>query len=194
MRKVFLFDMVTLDGFFEGPNQDISWHNVDDEFNEFAINQLNEVDTLLFGRVTYEGMASYWPTAFAISNDPIIAGLMNSLPKIVFSKTLDKAEWNNSRLVKDAQRVAEEVSKLKGQPGRDIAIFGSSDLAVTLADAAQSSGSGLIDEYRIMVNPVFLGEGRPLLKGIKEKLNLKLLKARTFKSGNVLLYYEPDKK
>src|SRR6266496_5967963 len=118
MRKVFLFNMVSLDGFFEGPNRDISWHNVDEEFNEFAINQLNEVDTLLFGRVTYEGMASYWPTEFAISNDPIVAGLMNSLPKIVFSTTLDKAEWNNTRLVND--NAAEEVSKLKGRPGKDI--------------------------------------------------------------------------
>jgi dihydrofolate reductase len=185
MRKVFLFNMITLDGFFEGPNQDISWHNVDDEFNEFAIGQLKDVDTLLFGRVTYEGMASYWPTEFAVSNDPIVAGLMNSLPKIVFSKTLDKAEWNNSRLVKE--NAAEEVSKLKQQSGKDIAIFGSSALAVTLAE------SGLIDEYRIIVNPVFLGGGTPLLKGIKDKLNLKLLKARTFKSGNVLLYYTPEK-
>ena len=186
MRKVFLFNMITLDGFFEGPNQDISWHHVDDEFNEFAIEQLNEIGTLLFGRVTYQGMASYWPTEFAIKDDSIVAGLMNSLPKIVFSKTLDKAEWNNSRLVKE--NAAEEVSKLKQQPGKDIAIFGSSDLAVTLAER------GLIDEYRIIVNPVFLGSGTPLLKGIKDKLNLKLLKTRTFKSGNVLLYYEPDKK
>ena len=185
MRKVFLFNMVTLDGFFEGPNQDISWHHVDDEFNEFAIDQLKEVDTLLFGRVTYEGMASYWPTEFAIRDDPIVAGLMNNLPKIVFSKTLEKAEWSNSRLIKE--NVPEEVSKLKQQPGKDIAIFGSSDLAVTLAE------SGLIDEYRIIVNPVFWGGGTPLLKGIKEKLNLKLLKSRTFKSGNVLLCYAPEK-
>jgi dihydrofolate reductase len=185
MRKVFLFNMITLDGFFEGPNQDISWHHVDDEFNEFAIEQLNEIGTLLFGRVTYQGMASYWPTEFAIKDDSIVAGLMNSLPKIVFSKTLDKAEWNNSRLVKE--NAAEEVSKLKQQPGKDIAIFGSSDLAVTLAER------GLIDEYRIIVNPVFLGSGTPLLKGIKDKLNLKLLQARTFKSGNVLLYYTPEK-
>ncbi len=192
MRKVFLFNMVTLDGFFEGPNQDISWHNVDDEFNEFAINQLNEVGALLFGRVTYQGMASYWPTEFAKSNDAIVAGLMNSLPKIVFSKTLDTVEWNNSRLVKE--NVAEEVIKLKQQPGKDIAIFGSSDLAVTLADAAQSSGSGLIDEYRIIVNPVVLGDGKPLLKGIKANLKLKLIRTRIFDSGNVLLYYEPDKK
>lgn len=178
--------MITLDGFFEGPNQDISWHNVDDEFNEFAIDQLKEVGTLLFGRVTYQGMASYWPTDFAKQDDPVVARLMNDLPKIVFSTTLNSAEWNNSRLVKE--NAAEEVSKLKGQPGKDIAIFGSSDLATSLAEA------GLIDEYRIIVNPVFLGHGTPLLKGIKDRLNLKLLKARTFNSGNVLLYYVPDKK
>lgn len=184
MRKVFLFNMTTLDGFFKGPNQDISWHNVDEEFNEFAIEQLNEIGTLLFGRVTYQVMASYWPTEFAISNDPAVAGLMNSLPKIVFSRTLDQAEWNNSRLVKE--NVAEEVLKLKQQSGKDIAIFGSSDLAVTLAK------HGLIDEYRIIVNPVFLGSGTSLLKGIKDRLKLKLLKAKTFESGNVLLYYAPE--
>ena len=184
MRKVFLFNMTTLDGFFEGPNQDISWHHADEEFNEFAIDQLNEIGTLLFGRITYQGMESYWPTEIAINNDPVVAGLMNSLPKIVFSRTLDQAEWNNSRLVKE--NVAEEVLKLKAQSGKDIAIFGSSDLAVTLAE------SGLIDEYRIIVNPVFLGNGTSLLKGIKDKLNLKLLNARIFKSGNVLLYYAPE--
>jgi dihydrofolate reductase len=183
MRKIFLFNMTTLDGFFEGPNQDISWHHTDEEFNEFAIDQLNEIDTLLFGRITYQGMASYWPTESAINDDPEVAGLMNSLPKIVFSRTLDQAEWNNSRLVKE--NVGEEVLQLKAQPGKDIAIFGSSDLAVTLAEA------GLIDEYRIILNPVFLGNGTSLLKGIKEKVNLKLLRARTFKSGNVLLYYAP---
>jgi len=188
MRKLFLFNMTTLDGFFEGPDQDISWHHTDDEFNEFAINQLNEIGTLLFGRVTYQGMASYWPTESAIKDDSIAAGLMNSLPKIVISQTLVKAEWNNSRLVKDAERAAEEVSRLKEQSGKDIAIFGSSALAVTLAER------GLIDEYRIIVNPVFLGGGTSLLKGITEKLNLKLLNARIFKSGNVLLYYAPEKR
>lgn len=185
MRKVFLFNMITLDGFFEGPNQDISWHHVDDEFNEFAIEQLKEVDTLLFGRVTYQGMASYWPTEFAISSDPIVAELMNNLPKMVFSRTLEKAEWNNTKLVNN--NAAEEVSKLKQQPGKDIAIFGSSAFAVTLAER------GLIDEYRVIVNPLLLGNGTPLLKGIKDKLDLKLLKSRTFKSGNVLLYYVSEK-
>src|SRR5258708_12510034 len=122
--------MVTRDGFFEGPNQEIDWHNVDEEFNEFAIHQLNELDTLLFGRVTYEGMASYWPTQFAKENDPIVADKMNTLSKVVFSKTLGRAEWNNSRLVKE--HIAEEVSKLKQQQGSDLSIFCSSALPVTL--------------------------------------------------------------
>ena len=178
MRKVFLFMMVTLDGFFEGPNQEIDWHNVDEEFNEFAIQQLNDVDTLLFGRVTYQLMASYWPTQSAIENDPIVADKMNTVPKIVFSKTLDKAEWINSRLVKE--NIAEEIAKLKQQQGRDLAIFGSSTLASSLLQM------GLLDELRIMVNPVVLGNGNPLFKGMHDKLNLKLLKTKTFRSGNIL--------
>jgi len=183
MGKVFLFMMVTLDGFFEGPEHDISWHNVDEEFNEFAIRQLDEIDTLLFGRVTYEGMASFWPTQFAIETDAVVAGKMNSVPKIVFSRTLDRADWNNSRLVKE--HVAEEVSKLKQEARGDLAIFGSSDLAVSLLQM------GLLDELRIMVNPVVLGNGKRLFEGFGEKLKLKLLKTREFHSGNVLLYYQP---
>ena len=186
MRKVFLFNLVTLNGFFEGPNQDVSWHHVDEEFNEFAINQLHEIGTLLFGRVTYQFMETYWPTEAARTDDPIVAGLMNDMPKIVFSKTLEKAEWKNSKLVKGDP--AAEASKLKQQSGKDIAIFGSSNLAVALAER------DLIDEYRIIVNPVFLGEGTPLLKGIKNKVELKLLRARTFESGNVLLSYAPVRK
>ena len=103
MRKVILFNMVTLDGFFEGPNREINWHHVDEEFNEFAIDQLDSADGLLFGRVTYEMMASYWPTPAARTNDPIVAGKMNALPKFVFSRTLKKAEWNNTKLVKENQ-------------------------------------------------------------------------------------------
>jgi dihydrofolate reductase len=183
MRKIFLFMMVSLDGFFEGPDGDISWHNVDEEFNEFAVQQISEVDTLLFGRKTYEGMASYWPTEVAKRNDPIVAGLMNSIPKIVVSKTLEAVDWENTRLVKE--NVTEEISKLKRQAGKDIAIFGSANLTVTLTEA------GLVDEYRVMVNPVALGDGKSLFNGLNHKLNLKLLKTKPFKSGNVLLYYEP---
>jgi dihydrofolate reductase len=186
MRKVIVFMMVTLDGFFAGPNGEIDWHVVDEEFNEFAIEQLNSVDVLLFGRVTCELMASYWPTPAATTNDPIVADKMNHLPKIVFSRTLSSVEWQNTRLVKE--NIAEEIAKLKQQPGKDLIIFGSSDLAVTFIQ------DGLIDEYRIMVNPVVLGNGKPLFKGIKGQLKLKLLKTKTFRSGNVLLYYQPDKK
>ncbi|HXQ35529.1 MAG TPA: dihydrofolate reductase family protein [Anaerolineales bacterium] len=184
MRKLFAFNMVSLDGCFEGPNQDISWHNADEEFNQFAIEQTSTVGTILFGRRTYEGMASYWPTEAAINDDPVVAELMNSLPKIVFSRTLQKAEWKNSTLIKD--NIAEEILKLKRQPGKEIAVFGSADLLSTLIQL------DLIDEHRIIVNPVVLGSGTPLFKNVKDRLNLKLTRSRTFDSGNVLLYYQPN--
>jgi dihydrofolate reductase len=180
-----MFNLITLDGYFEGPNREIDWHNVDEEFNEFAIEQLNSTDLLIFGRVTYELMASYWPTETAVKNDPIVSGKMNSLPKIVFSKTLTSVNWNNTKLVKE--NIVEEVMRLKQQPGKDMFIFGSSNLSLTFIK------HGLIDEYRIIVNPVVLGRGKPLFKGIDSRLNLKLVKTRTFKSGNILLYYEPAK-
>jgi dihydrofolate reductase len=183
MRKLFVFNLVSLDGFFEGPKRDISWHNVDAEFNEYAVELLNSVDALLFGRVTYELMASYWPTPDVMKNDPIVAERMNNLPKIVFSRTLDTVEWRNTRLVKD--KIEEEIKKIKQQQGKDMALLGSGSITSEIAQL------GLIDEYRIMVNPVVLGQGKPLFTGIKERLNLKLLKTRTFRSGNVLLYYEP---
>jgi dihydrofolate reductase len=164
---------------------DIDWHNVDAEFNAFAVEQLETVDTLLFGRVTYLGMASYWPTPAALADSPVIAEKMNALPKLVFSQTLERAEWHNTRLVKGD--LAEAIWDLKRQPGKDALVMGSSDLAASLA------ARGLIDEYRIMVNPVALGDGKPVLKGMPGDLRLKLLKARTFDSGNVLLYYEPDR-
>ena len=177
--------MVTLDGFFEGPNREIDWHIVDEEFNEYANELLSTVDTLLFGRVTYQLMADYWPSPSATTDDPIIADKMNNLPKIVFSKTLEKVEWKNTRLVKN--NIAEEISQLKQQPGKNLAIFGSSDLALTFIKM------GLIDEYRIIVNPIVLGNGKPLFKGLHERLNLKLLKTKTFGSGNVIPYYRSKK-
>ncbi len=185
MRKLIAFNMVTLDGFFEGPNHDINWHVVDDEFNQFAIEQTSMFGTILFGRVTYQLMASYWPTPAASTDDPIVAGLMNTLPKVVFSRTLQKAEWNNTRLIKN--NIAEEVLKMKQQPGNDLAVLGSANLLSTLMQM------DLIDEHWIMVNPVVLGSGNPLFKGVNHQINLKLLKSRTFRSGNVLLYYQPAK-
>ncbi len=185
MRKLFAFNMVTLDGLFEGPNGDISWHNVDDEFNEFAVEQTSTVAAILFGRVTYELMASYWPTPAAQTNDPAVANLMNTLPKVVFSRTLQKADWNNTRLIKD--NIAEQVLKMKQEPGNDLAVFGSANLLSSLMRM------NLVDEHRVMVNPVLIGRGTPLFKNLDEKVNLKLVKTRVFKSGNVLLYYQPKK-
>lgn len=183
MRKLFLFDLVTLDGYFEGPDRDISWHNVDEEFNAYAVDMLNSVDLLLFGRVTYDLMAGFWPTAAAKKDDPIVAERMNSLPKMVFSRTLAKAEWNNTKLVKE--HIGEETKKMKALPGKDIALLGSGSIL------SQFAQDGLIDEYRIMVNPIVLGSGSPLFSGIKDRLDLKLLDARTFRNGNVLLRYQP---
>ena len=187
MRKVILSNLVTLDGFFEGPNKELDWHIVDEEFNEYAIDLLSKVDALLFGRVTYQLMADYWPAAATNPSTPKsdleIADKMNNLPKIVFSKTLQEVKWNNSRLVKE--NIAEEISKMKQQPGKDMVIFGSGSIVSTFMQ------HGLIDEYRIIVNPVVLGNGNPLFKGINDKQNLKLLKTRVFSSGVVILYYEP---
>jgi dihydrofolate reductase len=183
MRKIILQNAVTLDGFFEGSQREIDWHTVDEEFNEYAIDLLKHLDTLLFGRITYELMADYWPTAAAMRDDPIVAERMNNLAKVVFSTSLKNVEWNNTRLVKGD--IVEEVSRLKQQPGMDMAIFGSSDLSVPLVNA------GLIDEYRLFVNPLFLGSGKTLFKGLNKRLNLKLVKNLTLKSGVVGLFYTP---
>ncbi len=183
MRKIIWFNMVTLDGFFEGPNHEIDWHNVDGEFNEFAAEQLDSMDGLLFGRMTYQMMASYWPSEMAVTNDPVIAEKMNSKVKIVYSSTLDKADWNNTTLIKG--NIVRETQKLKQQPGRDMAIFGSAVLGNALLEA------GLIDEVRVMVNPIVLRNGHPLFKDGTERLHLKLVNSRVFGNGNILLYYQP---
>jgi dihydrofolate reductase len=183
MRKIFAFIMTTLDGYHEGPNQEFDFWVVDEEFNRFAVEQLDEADALLFGRVTYEGMAAYWPTPAGEQDDPRLAARMNGLPKVVVSRSLDKAEWASTRLIKDD--VTEELTKLKQQPGKDIAILGSSDLTVSLLRM------GLVDEVRIMVNPVVLGAGKSVFRTAGERIGLKLLKSRHFNSGNILLYYQP---
>lgn len=181
MRKVIAFMLTSLDGYFEGPNADISWHNVDEEFNDFAIKQLNSADSLLFGRVTYQMMASYWPTNNAKQDDPIVSRLMNETPKFVFSKTLTEVSWENTTLISSDS--AEQLQKLKNQDGKDLFIFGSSDFTASMINA------GLVDELRIMVNPILLGNGRVLFDGIDSKIKLKLSESRVFGNGNVLLSY-----
>jgi dihydrofolate reductase len=180
MKKIIVFNMVSLDGFFAGVDGNINWHNVDKEFNEFAIKQTAEFGTLIFGRKTYDLMAGYWPSEETIKNDPIVAGLMNNTPKIIFSRNLQKAEWSNTELVKEIK--ADEIKKLKTSAQKDLAIFGSGQIV------REFTRLGLIDEYRLMVNPVILGSGKPLFT---DPLKLKLLKSREFKNGNILLTYEP---
>jgi dihydrofolate reductase len=181
MRKIFSFNMASLDGFFEGPNHELDWHNVDQEFHLFAIEQTSPLDAIIFGRKTYQLMESYWPTPAALADDPEVANLMNNLPKIVFSRTLETVDWNNTKLVNgDA---ADELISLKQQPGRDLAIFGSADL--------MSSVMHIIDEHRVMINPVVLGRGNPLFKDRDTPMKLQLVNTRQFDSGNVLLTYQP---
>jgi dihydrofolate reductase len=181
MRNAIMFNLITLDGYFAGPNGDISWHQVDNEFNEFSINQLQSAGGLIFGRVTYQLMANYWQTKQAKENDPIVAELMNTLPKFVFSKTLNELEWENSHLLRG--EAAGELQALKQQSGKDLFIFGSANLSATFIK------NELIDEYRIMVNPIVLGSGVPLFKNQGEMLKMKLIGSKTFRNGNILLDY-----
>jgi len=186
MRKLIVFNHVTLDGYFVGAGGDFSWAragNDDPEFAAFVAENASGGGQLLFGRVTYQMMASYWPTPIADQHHPTVAAGMNSAPKVVFSRTLDKATWNNTRLVKDD--MAAEIRKMKNEPGPGMAILGSGSIVAQLAE------EHLIDEYRMMVDPVALGKGRSMFDGIREQLNLKLAKTRTFKNGKIHLCYEP---
>jgi dihydrofolate reductase len=181
MRKLIVFNLVTLDGYFAGPNGDIDWHQVDEEFFEFSNEQLATIGAVLFGRVTYEGMASYWPTPAAQESDPVTADQMNRIEKYVFSTTLDKADWHHTTLVKE--NIADAVAKLKAQPGKDLFIFGSGDLANSLLQR------GLVDEFRLIVVPVVLGAGKKLFQ---QPVKFSLLSTRTFRNGNVLFSYQPE--
>jgi dihydrofolate reductase len=183
MRKLSAFNFVTLNGFFKGPKEDISWHRHGAEENQYAVDSMKSGNTLLFGRVTYEMMASYWPTPLALKNDPIVAAGMNTADKIVFSRTLKKADWQNTQLIRDDAVGA--VVKMKQRPGKNMTLLGSGSILTQFAE------QGLIDEYEIMVDPVVLGNGTPVMKGIGRMLDLKLTGSRIFKSGVVLLSYRP---
>lgn len=183
MRKVTTFTFVSLDGHFAGPGGDLSWHRHGEEENEYAAEGLGSGSTLLFGRVTYELMAGYWPTPMALANDPAVAKGMNAAEKIVFSRTLKTVEWSNTRLVTGDPGA--EIRRLKQLHGQDMTLLGSGSILAQLAD------QGLVDEYQVMVDPVVLGAGKTLFQGIRHRLDLKLTSTRTFRNGNVLLCYAP---
>lgn len=178
MRRLLWQVMVSLDGYFEGPNRELDWHVTDGDFTAYVLELLGSIDAILFGRVTYQLMAAYWPT----STDPE-ARAMNALQKLVFSRTIGSVDWQNARLVGDD--APGEVAWLKRQPGKDLAIFGSATLG------SDFLRRGLVDEVRVLVNPVVLGAGRPMFKGMKERLRLRLVRTRTLASGVVILSYEP---
>jgi dihydrofolate reductase len=186
MRKVISFMHVSLDGFTTGPNGELEWAIVDEELNPYVDGLFRNVDTALYGRVTYLGMQSYWPTVLtdpeASPRDLAHAHWVENVSKIVFSTTLSRADWKHSRLVKD--HIAEEISALKQQPGLDLMIFGSPRLTHTFIHL------GLIDEYRLFLNPIVLGGGIPLFQDIKDPTKLKLLEAKTFQAGVVGLHYQ----
>ena len=182
MGQLGVFNFTTLNGFFNGPGGDLGWHQHGREEGEFAAESMKPGGILLFGRTTYDMMASVWPTEQGKKNNPAVAEGMNNAEKIVFSRKMKKADWNNTKVVHNME---EEIRQLKKTSGKDLTILGSGSIVTQLAEL------GLIDRYMIMVDPVALGSGTPMFKGLEHPLKLKLKETRTFKSGVILLNYEP---
>jgi dihydrofolate reductase len=186
MRKLIVFKHVSLDGYFTDANGDMSFARNDIQDAEWdavvASNASSGGGILLFGRIIYDLMASFWPAPLAAENMSVIAERMNNLPKVMFSRTMDKVSWNNTKLVKSD--MAGEIRKMKNERGENMVIFGSESII------SQLTQEGLIDAYQIVVDPVAPGKGRTMFDGIKEKLPLKLKNMRTFGNGNVLLCYQ----
>jgi dihydrofolate reductase len=184
MGKLSVYNFVSANGYFKGPNEDISWahQSTSKEESDFAAENAQGGAILVFGRKTFEMMAGYWPTPEAKKNNAGVAEGMNKSEKIVFSRTLKKVEWENTRIIKD--NIEEEVSKLKEISGKDLTILGSGSIITQLAE------KDLIDEFQLMVYPVAIGNGTPFLKDINKNIRLELIKTRPFKSGAVLLYYQ----
>lgn len=174
-----MWNIITLDGYFEGnQNWDLSFHNIvwGQELEKFSLEQLHSADYLVFGRVTYEGMAAYWT-----KEEGEIADLMNKIPKLVFSKTLRSANWNNTTLI--SENATDKIRELKLNGIKDLYVFGSANLSETFI------GDNLFDEYRIGISPVILGSGRPLFRqGISPK-KLSLVSTLQLESGGVILKY-----
>jgi dihydrofolate reductase len=184
MRKIILMMSLSLDGYIEGPNRELDWHMVDDELHGHFNEQLGAMGAFLSGRVTFELMAGFWSTADTdpSSTGPMVefARIWRDKPKIVFSRTLERADWNTT-VVRDV--VPDQVIDLKAQPGGDLAL-GGADIAAAFL------GHDLIDEYRLYIHPVVIGRGKPLFRVSDTKIDLQLAETRTFGNGVVLLRYQ----
>lgn len=184
MRKVILFNTISLDGMFETTDHRLDWAQQDSEITDYTVkdNQSSTPGGFIFGRATYEMMASFWPTDTARQMNPTVAKRMNETSKYIFSRTLHQVNWENSILVKgDA---AEELRKLKQLPGGDLLIFGSGKLTSTFIR------SGLIDEFQMVISPIILGSGVPMFQKLTDPVRLNLIDTHSFHNGNVLLTYQ----
>lgn len=187
MRKVIVSNLVSLDGYLAGPDGDLSWFGVGPEFFAYVHKMMPTLGMLLFGRVTYEMMVGHWTKPEVVRDDAVVAPFMNELPKLVASRTLKEASWgrwNNATVTADP---VEAVRALKAQVGKDMAIYGSGGLVSALAEA------GLIDEYRLMMNPVILGQGIPMFRRIQKRIPLELVASEVFDKKMTMLTYRPEK-
>jgi dihydrofolate reductase len=184
VRKVIYFVHASLDGFIDGPNGEFDWAAMGPELSAYSFGLNDRSDTFLYGRPVWDMMAGFWPHAESMSDDEhdlAFAPIWREKAKVVFSRTLEKADWN-TRVI--SENIAEEVAALKSQPGGDLLLMGGSTLAAAL------TAFGLIDEYHVVVHPVVLGGGKPLFRTPKDRINLRLVESRTFDSRSVLLRYE----
>lgn len=188
MRKIVVFNLISVDGFFAGEDGSIDWHMVDDEFNKFAVEHTKEFGAIIFGKTTYQLFEDFWPKALhdpkMSPEDLEVAKTIDDVEKIVISKSLTEVTWKNTKLFHEIN--PEEIKKWKEGDGKPMVIFGSGTIV------QQMSNLGLIDEYRLLVNPIILGNGKPMFKDVSMQ-KLKLINTRTFGNGNVLLTYEPLK-
>jgi dihydrofolate reductase len=186
MRKIVQFMHVSLDGFVAGPDGEMDWITVDDEIFDYAGHRTDNSDMALYGRVTFELMEGYWPTAAdkpnASKHDKEHAAWYNKVDKVVLSRTFKGKNFKNTRIISD--NIVAEVQKLKQGSDKEIIIFGSPGASHTLM------AEGLIDEFWVFVSPILVGAGTPLFKNIRDKVNLKLIKSKEFKCGVVCLHYE----
>ncbi|OGO29564.1 MAG: hypothetical protein A2Z16_07000 [Chloroflexi bacterium RBG_16_54_18] len=185
MARLSVFNQISLDGNICDVNGDMSWaHRDDPEWNQFTAQNAGSGGQLVLGRITYDLMAGFWPTAHAVEQIPQVAEKMNSMPKLVFSRKMREAAWNNTRVFNGD--IAGEIRRMKQDSGPDMTILGSGSIVSQLAQR------DLIDEYQIVVVPTVLGSGKTMFAGIKERINLKLINVRTFTNGNLLLLYTPN--
>jgi len=183
MRKLTVFNFITLNGFYKGTDNDTSWHRHGEEEGQYSVEALKDENILLFGRLTYEMMASWWPTPMAAEAYPEVAVSMNSAEKIVFSNIIEDPKWHNTKVMNGD--IVEKIRQLKQQPGKGLTILGSGTIVSLFAEA------GLVDEFQIMIDPVVIASGTTLFNGIQHDMRLSLTDTKIFKSGTIVLTYKP---